>query len=161
MRDMSRHARGREPADGVALSREGCSACARTPRIARSKHKIYSFSAEARNQFRTRRAWDSTTQNRFARAGRMIRPPLGRFARAGRLIRSPRVDLRAQPCDGWEGGARGVGLAPPRPSKVHLLAQTEWFELPLSSCSRRAKVRFVRAGRVIRPPRGDLFSQGE
>ena len=75
MRDMPRHARGREPADGVALSREGCSACARTPRIARSKHKIYSFSAEARNQFRTRRAWDSTTQNRFARAGRMIRPP--------------------------------------------------------------------------------------
>ena len=37
MRDMPRHARGREPAAGVALSREGCSACARTPRIARSK----------------------------------------------------------------------------------------------------------------------------
>ena len=130
MRDMPRHARGREPADGVALSREGCSACARTPRIARSKHKIYSFSAEARNQFRTRRAWDSTTQNRFARAGRMIRPPLGRFARAGRLIRSPRVDLRAQPCDGWEGEREGVGLAPPRPPRVDLLAQAEWLEHP-------------------------------
>ena len=116
MRDMPRHARGREPAAGVALSREGCSACARTPRIARS---AMAGRGSARGW-----VWHPLdTQGRFARVGRMARAPIiellaqgeclehpgsicsrrardsttkGRFARAGRVARPPRVDLFAQ-----------------------------------------------------------------
>ena len=32
--------------------------------------------------------------------------------------------------DGWEGEREGVGLAPPRPPRVDLLAQAEWLEHP-------------------------------
>ena len=116
MRDMLRHARGREPAAGVALSREGCSACARTPRIARS---AMAGRGSARGW-----VWHPLdTQGRFARAGRKVREPIiellaqgeclehpgstcsrwasdssthNRIARAGRMARTPRIHLPAQ-----------------------------------------------------------------